>query len=84
MVVWLADEDSVRGRIRQELTPLKQTLMGIQRIVTLALDGENGTSEFVLQIQWSKVLWERLLDITLRPQHVINGSGVAAFQSFGE
>src|ERR1035437_2564028 len=84
MVVWLADEDSVRGRIRQELTPLKQTLMGIQRIVTLALDGKNGASQFVLWIQWANVLWERLPDITLRPQHVIDGSGVAASQPVGE
>jgi hypothetical protein len=51
MVVWLADEDGVRGRLRQELTPLKQTLMGIQSIVTLALDSKDGASQFVLWIQ---------------------------------
>ena len=42
VVVWLADEDGVRGCLRQKLTPLKQTRMGIQRVVALALDGENG------------------------------------------
>jgi hypothetical protein len=48
MVVWLADEDRVRGRLRQELTPLKQTLMGVQRIISFALNGEDGTGKFVL------------------------------------
>src|ERR1700739_3308985 len=84
MVVWLADEDRVRGRFRQEVTPLKQTLMGVQRIISFALNGENRTGKFVLQIQWANVLRQRLLDIALRPQHVINGSRVAASQPVGE
>jgi KaiC/GvpD/RAD55 family RecA-like ATPase len=48
--------------------------MGVQRIISFALNGENGTGKLVLQIQWANVLRERLVDVALRPQHVINGS----------
>jgi hypothetical protein len=29
-------------------------------------------------------MWERLLDIALRPQHIIDGSAIAASQPVGE
>jgi hypothetical protein len=48
VVVGLTHQDSVRRCFRQQITPLKQTPMGIQRIVTLALNRENRAAEFVL------------------------------------